>query len=87
MIAQLAEQFVFALAGAGAQLKDAPFPFLEVRGDEAFLVGQGLAPDPVIRHRGGLRFAYCEEVAEGAVVLQPQVADAGELALLLFLPA
>ena len=87
LLAQLAEQLVFPLAGPGPQLEDAALPLLEIRGDEAFFVGQGLAPDPVVRHGGGLGFAHRQEVAEGAVVLQLQGADATALALLLLLVA
>ena len=39
----------------------------------------------MLRHRGGLGFAHREEVAEGAVILQPQIAVAAEAAFLLFL--
>ena len=38
-----------------------------------------------MRHSGGLGFAHRQEIAEGAVVLQFQGADATELALLLLL--
>ena len=68
-------------------MENAALPLLEIRGDEAFLVGQGLAPDPVVRHGGGLGFAHRQEIAEGAVVLQFQGADAAALALLLLLVA
>ena len=37
-----------------------------------FLVGQGLAPDPVVRNGVGLGFADRQEIAEGAVVPQLQ---------------
>ena len=41
----------------------------------------------MVRHGGGLGFAHRQEVAEGAVVLQFQGADATALALLLLLMA
>ena len=73
------------MAGAGPQLKDAPLPLLEIRCDEAFLVGQGLAADPVVRHGGGFGFAHRQEVPEGAVVLELEVVVAAEAAFLLLL--
>ena len=45
---QFTEQFVFALGGTGTNLKDLPLPCLEVGGDEAFLIRQGLAANPVV---------------------------------------
>ena len=48
LLPQVAEQLVFPLVGACPQLKDASFPLLQGRGDEALFIGQGLAPDPVI---------------------------------------
>ena len=84
---QPAEQFVLALIGPGPQLEDRALPLLEIGGDEAFFIGQGLAADPVVRHGAGLGFAHRQEVTEGAVVLQPQVAVAAQPALLLLLLA
>ena len=87
LFTQFAEQLVFPLASPGPQLEDAALSLLEIRGDEAFLVGQGLAPYPVGRHCGGLGFAHRQVIAEGAVMLQLQGADATELTLLLLLIA
>ena len=85
LFAQLAEQFVFALASPSTQLEDAAFPLLEFGGDESLFVGQRLPADPMIRHRAGLGFADGQEVAEGAVVLQTQVVVAAAFALQPFL--
>ena len=85
LLTQLAKQLIFPLAGACPQLEDAAFPLFEIRGDEPFLIGQGLAADPVVRHRRGLGFAHRQEIAEGAVVLQLQGGDTAALALLLLL--
>ena len=45
---QVAEQFVLALGGPGTHLKNLSLPCLEVGGDEAFLIRQGLAANPVV---------------------------------------
>ena len=49
--AQAAEQLVFPLGGAGLELLDGALAVAQGRGDEALLVGQGLAADPVLWHR------------------------------------
>ena len=85
LLPQVHEEFVFPLAGAGAQLKNASLPFLEFGSDETFFVGQGLATDPMFRYRRCFGFAHCKEIAKGAVVLKSQGADAADLPLLLFL--
>ena len=79
--AQLAKQLVFPLGGPGLELQDLAFPGLELGGDEALLIGQGLAADPVVGH--GCRFgpAHRQEVAKGAVVLEFEGGDATGLAL------
>ena len=51
LLTQATEELVFPLAGPGSQLKDAPFPLFQFRGDEALLISQGLAADPMVRHR------------------------------------
>ena len=81
LAAQLGKQFKFPLGGAGLELQDPAFAALELGGDEALLVGQGLAADPVLRHGPGLGAAHREEVAKGAVVLQAQGGDAAGPAL------
>ena len=69
------------MGGAGPQLQDAPFAAFEGGRHEAFLVGQGLAADPVVGHGGGPGPAHRQEVAEAAVVLEPQVGVAAGAAL------
>ena len=78
---QDAEQLVLPLGGAGPELLDLALARLEIRGDEALLVGQGLAADPVLRHGARLGPAHGEEVAEGAVILELEGADAAGAAL------
>ena len=52
LFAQLAEQLVFPLGGPGLQLEDALLhELLELGGNKAFFVGEGLTSDPVIWHR------------------------------------
>ena len=77
---QVGEQLVFPLGGPSPQLQDLPLPSFESRRHEAFLVGEGLAADPVLRYGGGAGPAHGQEVAEGAVVLEPQVGVAAGLA-------
>ena len=83
--AQAAEQFVFALGRAGLELLDGALAVAQGWGDEALLVGQGLAADPVLRHRRRLGLRHRQEVAEGAVVLEFEAGEAAEPALLGFL--
>jgi hypothetical protein len=85
LLAQGAEQLQLPLAGPGAQLQDPTLALLELGGDEALLVGQRLAADPVLRHPGRLRAANRQKVSEAAVVLEPQVGIAAGLTLQGFL--
>ena len=78
---QPAKQLVFPLGGTGLELQDAPLTPLQFRGDKALLIGEGLAPDPVLRHGFGFGLAHRQEVAKGAVVLEFEGGDAAGAAL------
>ena len=76
------EEFFLPGDGAFFGVEDFLFFDLEFLGVVALCVGEGLFADVVVRDEGDVGFADFDEVAEGAVVLDAEVFDAG--ALLLF---
>ncbi len=76
-LADLGKALVFQGVDPVLGREDGVFQLLELFGDIALAVDQGLLADVRVRHQAHLALGHLDVVAEDAVVAHPQVFDAG----------